>query len=460
MKIKFLIFTLSLFFGQIFSQEIVGSWQGELDVQGTQLPLIIHIQKDGNSYKSDFDSPLQGAKGIPIQKTVFENNELTLEAPNLGITYTGKLINDKIEGNFSQSGLNLPLILTRKKDGETVINRPQTPKPPFNYDTEEVSFENPADKNILAGTISQPKNFNKNAPVLVMITGSGAQNRDEELFGHKPFAVIADDFAKKGIATLRIDDRGIGGSSKGKETDTSENFATDINSAVEFLKAKGYKNIGLIGHSEGGMIAPIVATQNKNVKFLVLMAAPGIAITDLLQKQSYDIAKISGAPEKVLKTNETVNQKGYDFIKNYKGNDLRNELKSLFITELKKLPEDQIAPENIDEKAEQQSKMVSNPWFQYFIKFNPDFYLSKIKIPVLAINGSLDLQVSAKENLAGIKKSLEKAGNKNFETVEFEGLNHLFQTTKTGNPTEYGQIEETISPKALEKMSSWILKKQ
>lgn len=352
MKTKFVIISLLFIFQNIFSQNITGSWYGNLDIQGQKLPLTLHIEKDGSDLKSTFDSPTQGAIGIPIQKTIFENNELSFDAADLGITFNGKLNVEKIEGNFKQRGMNFPLILTRNEE-TTVLNRPQTPKPPFNYDIEEVQFINSADKNTLAGTISQPKNFDKNKPVLVMITGSGVQNRDEELFGHKPFAVIADDFAQKGIATLRLDDRGIGGSTKGKETDNSSNFATDINSAVDFLVKKGYKNTGLIGHSEGGMIAPMVADKNKNVRFLVLMAAPGIATTDLLQKQSYDIAKISGAPENILRTNESTNQKIYDFIIQYKGNNLQTDLKSLFIAELKKLPKDQISPENISEKAEE-----------------------------------------------------------------------------------------------------------
>lgn len=426
---------------------------------GNKLPLIFNIHKDGNGYKSDFDSQMQGAKAIPIQKTTFENGEITFDASNLGITYKGKVNGEKIEGNFLQNGLNLPLVLT-KSDGKTkVLKRPQTPQPPFNYNNEEVSFVNSVDKNTLAGTLSSPKNFDKTKPILVMITGSGAQNRDEELFGHKPFAVIADDFAKKGIATLRLDDRGIGKSSKGNISDTSENFASDINIAVEYLVKNGYKNIGLIGHSEGGMIAPMVATKNKNVKFLVLMAGPGIPTTNLLLKQSYDLAKAAGAPEEVLKTNELLNKKIYNYIINYKGKDLKSDVKAFLMEDLKKLPKKQISPEQIEQTAETQAKQVSSVWLQYFIKFKPDHYLSKVKIPVLAINGGLDLQVSAKENLEGIKNSLTKAGNKNFETVEFPGMNHLLQTAKTGSVSGYGQIEETISPKVLDKMIEWILRR-
>lgn len=207
---------------------------------------------------------------------------------------------------------------------------------------------------------------------------------------------------------------------------------------MNYLVKNGFKNIGLIGHSEGGMIAPMVANENKNVKYLVLLAGPEVPTEELLQKQSYDIGKISGAKYDVLKTNGAVNQKLYTFIKNYHGEDLQKSLKSILMDELKKLPKDQIPADQIDQTAEQQAKQISKPWFQYFIKFNPDQYLSKIKIPVLALNGSLDMQASAKENLAGIKKSLTKAGNKNFEVIELEGLNHLFQTAKTGNSAEYG----------------------
>lgn len=456
MKTKFIIIALLLFFQNIFSQDITGSWYGNLEVQGQKLPLIFHIEKFENSYKSTFDSPLQGAKGIPIAKTLFENNELTFDASNLGITFKGKLNNDKIEGNFLQNGMNFPLILTRNNE-TAKLNRPQTPKPPYSYTSEDVNFKNETQGNILSGTIAASNNFDKNKPILVMITGSGAQNRDEELFGHKPFLVIADDLAKKGIATLRLDDRGIGSSEKGKEGATSADFATDINSAVNYLIRNGYKNIGLIGHSEGGIIAPMVATMNKNVKFLVLLAGPGIPVGDLMIKQNYDIAKISGLDENALKTAEDLNRKIYAFVNNYKGKNLESDIKSILIKDLQKLSKNQIPEDKITKTAETQAKQISNPWFQYFIKFNPDNYLSKIKIPVLAIDGSLDLQVSAKENLAGIKKSLIKAGNKHFETVEFDGLNHLMQTAKTGNPSEYSELEETISPKVLDKVSSWIL---
>ena len=451
---KTLISMVLILLAQTFyAQEITGPWQGELDIQGLNLPLILHVNKDGENLKSTLDSPKQGAKDLPVSKTEFVNNELKFEATNLGVSYKGTLKDGKIEGTFSQGGMHLPLTFVKSTgENKTVFNRPQTPKEPFDYKTEEVTFVNPIDKNTLAGTISIPKNFKNSDKILVMITGSGKQNRDEELFGHKPFAVIADDFAKKGIATLRLDDRGIGGSSKGKDDDTSANYATDISTAVDFLVKKGYKNIGLIGHSEGGMIAPIVSTTNKNVKFLVLMAGPGTQLDELLLKQNESAGKLAGMSDKDLAEAKIGNQKIYNFIKNYKGNNYETDLKN-FMTE-------NFKGKMTDAEINQTVNQTKKNWFRYFIKFNPDHYLSKIKIPVLALNGSKDFQVPAKDNLAAIKKSLTKAGNKNFEIAEMEGLNHLFQECKTGAFSEYADIEQTISPKVLEKMSSWILKRK
>ena len=447
MKTKYLIGLLFLTFQIFFSQNIAGSWYGNLEVQGQKLPLVFHIEKEGNDFTSTFDSPTQGAKGIPIQKTLFENNVLIFTSPNLGINFNGKLNAEKIEGIFSQSGMNLPLILTRNEE-IIVVNRPQTPKPPFNYNSEDVTFKNDIEGNLLAGTIATPKNFKKNQAILVMITGSGVQDRNEEMFDHKPFWVIADYLAKKGIATLRLDDRGIGGSEKGKDGATSADFATDINSAVNYLVKNGYKNIGLIGHSEGGMIAPMVADMSKNVKLLVLLAAPGVPLLELSLEQNKKLLQDIKVPKEVIDDVLAIKSKTFTYATRYQGNNFKNDLKQYLDTNFPKMTN--------QEKEAYVEQMTSN-WFQYFIKFNPDDYLSKVKIPVLALNGSLDLQVSANENLAGIKKSLMKAGNKNFDIEEFDGLNHLFQTAKTGNPSEYRQIEETFSPKVLDKVSSWIL---
>ncbi|WP_445453410.1 alpha/beta hydrolase family protein [Flavobacterium sp. 25HG05S-40] len=456
---KTTVFTIICFFclSFVFSQEIGGSWGGALDVPGMKLPLVFNIKQNGSQFTSTMDSPMQSVKDIPITQTTFEKNELTLTSANMQFQFKGTLNVDQIKGTFTQGQMSLPFVLSRKKEGESILKRPQTPQPPFNYKIEDVTFTNPIDKNTLAGTLTTPSNANT-FPVVVLISGSGQQNRDSEIFGHKSFWIIADDFAKKGIGVLRVDDRGTGSSNGATMTMTTQNFAEDTNAAVEFLTKKGFTNIGLIGHSEGGIIAPMVASKNPNVKFIISMAGPGIPIDELLVLQTNAIAKVSGATEEELKSSEATNRKIYSLVKNYNGTDLQTEVKNIYMADMQKLPkEQQPSAEEMAKTAEQESQKITIPWFTYFIKINPDVYWSKLKIPVLALNGSKDLQVISKENLAGIKASLDKAKNKKIEVVEFPNLNHLFQEAATGSVAEYGQLEQTIAPAVLEKMSSWIL---
>jgi pimeloyl-ACP methyl ester carboxylesterase len=454
---KLIITTAFLLFSLIINaQEILGNWQGNLEIQGINLPIVFHISKADNSLKSTMDSPKQGAKDIPVATTLFQNDTLTLAMPNIRLKFVGILEKGKVDGTFSQNGMKMPMVLTRMEDGSSALKRPQTPKTPFDYRMEEVSFINPTEKNELAGTLTLPK-FKKDFPVVILITGSGTQNRDEEILGHKPFWVIADDFAKKGIATLRLDDRGIGKSTEGIENPTSANFATDISAAVDFLSKKGYKNIGLAGHSEGGMIAPITAVGNKNVKFIVSMAGPGIPVDQLMLLQTEAVLKSNNTSQENIAKTTKINTAIYQFVKNYSGTNWEKDLEEFLIKELKN-SDSSLTDAQIAKTAKTQAEEIANPWFTYFLKFNPDDYWSKLKIPVLAINGNLDVQVLAKQNLAGIKKSLEKAKNSKFEIKEFEGKNHLFQEAKTGSVAEYGEIEQTIAPDVLDYMSSWILK--
>ncbi len=453
---RFLFFTAVMFAFQFSNaQPVIGTWSGDLMIQGMKLPLVLHVHSQGDSLTATLDSPAQGAKGIPVSKVFFSNNELQFEIKMIQASYKGMLAADSIAGTFTQMGMNLPL--TFKKGAAKPANRPQTPKPPFNYQIEEVNFTNPADTNTLAGTLTTLMD-KKQFPVVVLITGSGDQDRDETLFDHKPFWVIADHLTKNGIGVLRLDDRGVGGSTKGKEASTTASFATDIDAAVKFLTKRGYKNIGLIGHSEGGMIAPMVADKNKNVKFLISLAGPGVDIYDLMLKQTFDVTKSSGVSDSAAQAATEQNKKIFAFIKDYKGNNLGKDAKVF----LNSLPETDalktLTPEQKQTIIDQQVKMITSPWFQYFLKFSPQAYITKLKIPVLAINGSKDIQVSAKENLAGWKQGLEKAGNNNYKIVELPDMNHLFQKAGTGTVAEYGQIEETISPEVLNLMTSWILK--
>ena len=447
MKKLVLTFSFLLLNVMILAQTIIGKWQGELEFSGQKLPLIINLGGTPENLNATMDSPKQGAKGIPIEKANLLGNQLNLVSEKLNITYLGIFKDNKITGKFMQSGLSFDLVLTPYTGQENaVLDRPQTPKPPFDYLTENISFKNPKDGNTLAGSISLPKD-QKDFPIAILITGSGAQNRDGEIAGHKPFAVIADNFAKKGIATLRLDDRGIGESSVGSRNDTSANFAGDIDAAVDFLLKRGYKNIGLVGHSEGAMIAPMVAVKNPNVKFIVSLAGPGVAINQLMYQQNEDVLKQAGLPEDIVKKDLDQKKAMFDYIANYNGKNITVDF-SNFLS--------QTFP-NLGPQEKSAYSQLTQPWMVYFLQYKPTENWSKIKIPVLALNGSLDLQVSAKPNLEVIKMALTKAGNKNFKTEEIAGLNHLFQTAKTGSVDEYGEITETISPKILDIVSSWIL---
>lgn len=435
----------------VWSQDITGSWSGELDIQGMKLPLIFHIAKEGEGYKATMDSPKQGVKGMALQEARFENGQLSIHAPALGLKYTGKLSEGStLEGVFSQGGMSVPLTFQRRLTADDGPNRPQTPKPPYPYFTEDVTFKNEKEGNVLAGTLAAPGE-GKDIPVLVMITGSGAQNRDEEIAGHKPFLVISDYLARQGIATLRLDDRGMGSSERGKPDATSEDFAGDINTAVNFLAARGYKKIGLIGHSEGGMIAPMVGVANSKVKFMILLAGPGIPLSRNMELQLASLYRAAGLEDAVVRDISRGISRLIGDIKKRDTPPAFQELKTELNTVFSQVPENQRAA-YINEIG----PLFSSAWGRYFLNFNPDSYISRIKVPLLALNGSLDLNVPSKENLEGIKKSSEKAGNKHYEGVEFEGLNHLFQTAKTGRPAEYALIEETISPKVLEKIAAWV----
>lgn len=460
-----IIFTIALFLFNLlnFAQTIEGNWNGILEVQGTQLTLVFHVTNTDGKLVSTMDSPDQKAFGIPVATTTFENTVVTFELPNAKITYKGTPNADfsEIGGTFRQGALELPLKLSKKPIEKVALKRPQTPKEPFPYQQEEVVFENKTDKFTLAGTLTYPKKKGK-FPVVILITGSGAQDRNEELFEHKPFAVIADELTKKGIAVLRFDDRGIGKSTGSFMNSTTRDFANDVLAAVDFLKTRSdinLKKIGLIGHSEGGMIAPMVAAQSKDISFIVLMAGPGTPIDELLVEQNASLAKFSGMSDDQIKVSNEMNKSIYAILKNSAPENLDKDLTTYLKTAMANLPEGMkpATEAALQESVEGQVQMLSGKWFQYFIKYDPAENLSKVKCPVLAINGSLDFQVPSGPNLKAIETALQRGKNKNFKTVEIQGLNHLFQEAGTGAFEEYAKIEQTISPKALEVMSNWIL---
>lgn len=331
-------------------------------------------------------------------------------------------------------------------------NRPQEPKEPFEYISENVVFKNNLDSISLAGTITYPKK-GSDFPAVILISGSGPQDRNSELLNHKPFLVIADYLTKRGIAVLRVDDRGTG-ESEGNYNETGLNgFVNDTESAFEFLKTRkeiNHSNIGLIGHSLGGIIAPIIASENTNVSFIVILAGSGIRGDKLMLLQKEIIERKMGVPEVGIKQGQNNMKGAYEIILKSDDNktQLQKELKDYFTKVFGTvIPESQI---------QALSEQMSIPWLTDFIKFDPQIALSKTKCPVLALNGSNDLQVPPKENLETIEKILKENGNEHIETQQLENLNHLFQESETGLPNEYATIEQTFSPKVLEIITEWI----
>ena len=455
------LFLFALFISiSSFGQDITGQWNGVLKVQGTQLRLVFNVTKTDKDFSSTMDSPDQGAKGIPVTNTTFDNSKIKFEVANARIEYNGELKENEIVGTFKQGGQEFPMNLSRKAIEKEVVKRPQEPTKPYSYYSEDVTFENIKANISLSGTLTLPKK-DGNFPVVILITGSGPQNRDEELLGHKPFLVISDYLTKNGIAVLRYDDRGVGQSKGDFKTATSADFATDVESAITFLKTRkeiNKKKIGLVGHSEGGLIAPMVASKSKDVSFIVLLAGTGIQGDKLLLLQQELIAKANGISETDIKKSVETNSKLFEMV--VKSND-NMKLKTYLTNSINETLKNDTSAEipngmTKDEFVSMQVNQISSPWMQYFMKFNPATTLEKVKCPVLAVNGEKDLQVPPKENLTAIKNALTKGGNKNVTTKEFLNLNHLFQECKTGAPGEYSTIEQTFSPTALEEIANWI----
>ena len=357
--------------------------------------------------------------------------------------------------------------MEKDSEEETIKKRPQEPKAPFDYKIEDVKFQNKKanTETILAGTLTLPKeaknNTNRKFPVVILISGSGSQDRNQEILGHKPFLVIADYLTKNGIAVLRYDDRGTAQSTGTFKGSTSQDFASDVEAAIDFLKTRkniDNKKIGLIGHSEGGIIAPMVAANRKeDVAFIVLLAGVGVNGSELLLEQQQAIGKASAMDEENLQKMQTSNKTIFDKIKSITNAEI---LKKEIITYLEENISDAEVPSNMS-KADfinLQTNQLTDKWLLYFLRYNPKENLSKTACPVLAINGEKELQVDAKTNLTAIEKTLKEAGNKKVTIKYFPTLNHLFQTTETGLPSEYGTLEETFSPLVLEFMKEWIEK--
>lgn len=452
MKKTILFLLLSLLSHGAFAQDITGQWNGILKVPGTQLRLVLNISKTETGYSATMDSPDQGAKGIPVTTTTFENGILKLAIPAGKIEYEGVLSdNAVIVGNFKQMGQVFPLNLSRGVVEKTVLIRPQEPVKPYPYSSEEVTFENSKAGITLAGTLTLPKKEGL-FPVVILVSGSGPQNRDEELLGHKPFLVLSDYLTRNGIAVLRYDDRGVGASKGVFSTGTTADFSSDAAAAVTYLSTRkdiNQKKIGIVGHSEGGIIAPIVASTSKNVAFIVLLAGTGLQGDVLLLLQKALIERAEGVTEAQIEEGQNINKGAFTLVKKATTTEqLKTDLALYFKQNMKGALDN----ENLQSQVDQ----ITSNWMQYFIKFDPTTALKKVKCPVLAINGAKDLQVPPAENLTAIKAALTKGGNKKVTTIILPNLNHLFQECTTGAPSEYATIEQTFSPSAMDTVLKWI----
>ncbi len=442
-----------------------GYWLGTLNVGGIGLRLGVKFarQKDG-ALRATLDSIDQGVKGIPVEAFTLKDGVLHLEAKSIKGTYEGKLKEGgkEVVGRWKQGPVDLPLTL-KHHDREPPVRRPQVPKKPYPYAEEEVTYENAKAKVKFAGTLTLPKGAGP-FPAVLLITGSGAQDRDESLMGHKPFLVLADHLTRRGIAVLRVDDRGVGGSTGDTMKSTTADFAGDALAGVVYLRTRqeiNPKQIGLMGHSEGGVVAPLAASQSKDVAFIVLLAGTGLVGEEILYLQGDLIMRAAGADEKARARQKRLQRLLVGLAKEEKDDKAaREKAKKIFAEEVAKASEEEQKELRKAEGAlEAQVGMILTPWFRYFVTHDPLPALRKVRCPVLALCGEKDLQVPPRQNLKAIGMALAEGGNQDYTIKEFPKLNHLFQTCRTGALSEYGLIEETIAPVVLDFVSEWILRR-
>jgi len=463
------LLSLSIQSSNSFAQNLppVTTWEGNL----MGMRFILKVNQDSTTKETiaTFDSPDQGAFGFPVSKLLITNDSLLAYSSILKADFNGKFTSSKLQlaGKWKQSGKEYELIFKRVPN-EKIPGRPQTPKAPFPYSEEKIIYFN-NDKTIQYGATLTIPPLVKNAPIVILITGSGQVDRDETVYGHKPFWVIADNLSRNGIAVLRVDDRGVGESTGDVSYATSADFAKDVLVGVEYLKSRKdlhFGKIGLIGHSEGGIIGPIAANQSKDISFIISLAGVGIKGSDLMRKQYKDLNALRGFDKSEEERANSFTDMMIELATSDRdGNSLKVAFHNSISKWLKEQPDSFLVKMNLkgttgDDIINKTIVTFSFPWMRYLMKYDPALVLSKIQIPFLALNGGKDVQVYAKENLDGFDKYLSQAGNKDYKTILLPNLNHFFQNAKTGKLHEYPIIEETISPEVLDIITKWILKRQ
>lgn len=441
-------------------------WKGVIKLPGEQtLEFFVAFSapNEDGSIGAKLDIPVQGVKEAVVTDVVYTDEQISFSLKQVGAIFSATIDPDqkKATGELKQAGMTFPMEMERISEADLAAlapNRPQHPEPPFPYTVREVKYENVEHDVQLAATLTIPEGSGPH-PAVVMITGSGGQDRDETIFDHKPFLVIADHLTRNGIAVLRVDDRGVGESTGDMSQATTLDFVVDVRAGMAFLSEQAEidpERIGLIGHSEGGLIAPIVAAESSDVAFIVLLAGTGVPGDEILVAQIEAISSASGLDEETVETIKATQAKILGAVAG--GLDDAQIRAVLLESAEANLPSDLPEEEmpDLETIIEAQFQQVTSPWFRTFLTLDPRDYLIKTRCPVLAMNGELDIQVLPAQNLPAIAQALEAGGNEDVTIREFAGLNHLFQPAQTGLIAEYGQIETTFSPEALEFMAQWI----
>ena len=440
---------------------LVGTWQGQIQLGRDSLRVVFHVERDGDSLSATMDSPDQGATGIPVGEVQLTADTLRMSVPSISGAFAGVIKGAAagliVDGQWAQGPGRLPLTL-RRVEAAPEVRRPQTPAPPYPYRADTVAFRNASAGIALSGTLTRPPSDSvgpAGAPAVVLVAGSGAQDRDGTLLGHEPLHVLADHLTRRGIAVLRFDERGVGASGGTQRGATTEDFAGDVQAAVGMLAEQDGIDpgrIGVIGHSEGGLIAPMTANRSDHVGFVVLLAAPGLPGREVLADQLERIGKSSGADERTIAIQRGTQQRILQALS-------QDADSAEIATDLKQVMREAQGISS-EEAIESEVRRLMTPWFRYFVNYDPRPALRDLDVPVLAIAGSKDTQVAADDNLAAIEQALKAGANPPHTMRTFDGLNHLLQTAETGAPQEYGRIEETVAPRVLDQIATWIQEKQ
>jgi uncharacterized protein len=467
-KLLFLLMVLTCFFIRIkgirAQNELTGRWSGKIAMINVSLQFELEISKPDASYQAKLSIPQQGLKDFQLPLFRYKKPKVHFELTGAAGTakFDGILSKDSIRGTLIQAGIKGSFFMGRSPAVRTGTKPDVLKSEPLPYSEEEIAFK--SGRILLSGTLTSPKKDGK-FPALVLLTGIGPQNRDEEIYGFKIFEIIADYLTRRDLIVLRYDDRGVGGSSGNSMTSTTEDFAGDALAAVDFLKKQNnvdVNKIGLLGHSEGGIIAPLAASNSGDVAFIILVSGFGVTGSDLLIEQQRRILKANSVPDSIIEQNLILQKKINETLSADKDlNGIIDEIRSFAEKDFKNLSPD-VKKAILDKKSyiesnvRSQIMMFNNPWFKFFVGYNPLPALRKVKIPVLMTFGGLDLQAPADQNKPLMEEALRSAGNRNFKSILFPNANHLYQAANTGSPGEYPELSKSFVDGFLETIGDWI----